>query len=243
MKFSNKQSDFYQKIIKTLDSICDANEFGQLPGIERDLILEKLRNVYDQLVIPSDEVKKTEVPKEVEFEIEVEEKLNLLLVDEHIHETETEPEVIEYDELLSHTFEIKEKDVSPDPEPLETITTGVEEPDLFNIPENKNNPETISVIEKISEEIQKESIADHIQKKAKVENLMDAIGINEKFFFINELFDGNLNEYKAAIEQLDNLNSIDEMEQALKKLSEEYNWQGSHEAVTQLKQFVERKLM
>jgi hypothetical protein len=46
------------------------------------------------------------------------------------------------------------------------------------------------------------TVASHQQRKP-ISDLRKAIGLNEKFLFINHLFDGNLQVYNQAIEYLD----------------------------------------
>ena len=54
-----------------------------------------------------------------------------------------------------------------------------------------------------------------------VSNLKSAIGINDRFLFTRELFDGNNDEYNTAITKLDNLGSIQE---AVTYLRENFKW-------------------
>ena len=69
-------------------------------------------------------------------------------------------------------------------------------------------------------------------------NLSDAIGINDKFLFIREIFNGNKESYSRAIAQLDHTGSIPEAKKLIMgyKGDEEEN-----EAVKQLLDIVKRK--
>jgi len=226
MSSKNNRSEFFNEVIRSLDFITDPNQINELPSIEIDLILEKLRKLYDQVSGISEIV--VEPEKMAEIEVLKENEINLAVVDEKIQQSERDLSKIESEELISSKAEKKRKK---------------KDPDLFYVPDEiPKEPETKTVVDVISEDIQKESVADKIQKQSKVENLKDAIGINEKFFFINELFDGNLNEYNEAIESLNTINSMDESVSLLENLSNKYNWQSNADAVEQLKQFVERKL-
>jgi len=76
-----------------------------------------------------------------------------------------------------------------------------------------------------------------------ISNLKDAIGINEKFNFIHELFDGVLNDYNEAI---DKLNDFEELENAMNfytELKEKYNWDENKNSFILLKNFIERKFI
>ena len=74
-----------------------------------------------------------------------------------------------------------------------------------------------------------------------VDDLKKAIGINDKFLFINELFKGSPGEYNQAI---DSLNTAGQMENAEAKLEEyrvQYDWSGQSEAYHRLKKIVNAK--
>ena len=99
-----------------------------------------------------------------------------------------------------------------------------------------------SVGEKIQKDRNEETIADKIQKN-KISSLKIAIGINEKFFFINELFNGSLNEYNKSIEELDGQKDLQDALAYLNKLQQQNMWYPGTDAFEQLKQFVERKFV
>ena len=58
-----------------------------------------------------------------------------------------------------------------------------------------------------------------------------AIGINDKFRFINELFSQNSSEYHIALEQLNNVSTWNEAEIYLNSLKNVYEWKDSAEVV------------
>ena len=77
----------------------------------------------------------------------------------------------------------------------------------------------------------------------KIETLRDAISINQRFSFINELFNGENMEYHAAIQHLDSLTSLDQARQhVIGTLAQRYDWTRKEEHVTKLLKLVERKL-
>jgi hypothetical protein len=70
-----------------------------------------------------------------------------------------------------------------------------------------------------------------------------AINLNDKFRFINELFAGNANEYNIAIEQLNNVNSIDEATAYTKGLKSIYNWNDDHEMVKNMNGLIQKRFL
>jgi hypothetical protein len=117
-------------------------------------------------------------------------------------------------------------------------------------PENKKKETMIdlfgnevpSVHQKISKNKEDQSLASHLQKK-KIEDLKAAIGINEKFRFINELFHGNANEYHVAITQVNNFTSRAEAENYIAGLKDVYNWGEDTEIVLEFMELVERRFL
>ncbi|HEX8329549.1 MAG TPA: hypothetical protein VF629_18570 [Hymenobacter sp.] len=76
----------------------------------------------------------------------------------------------------------------------------------------------------------------------KVETLREAISINQRFSFINELFSGENMEYHAAIQHLDSLPSSDQARAYVTTdLSQRYDWSRKEEHVNKLLKLIERK--
>src|ERR1051325_1170887 len=82
----------------------------------------------------------------------------------------------------------------------------IEIPDLFSSAITPG-PQKEKPVEKVI--AKEESVAEKISHK-KISDLKSVIGINEKFQFINELFDGNMKEYNVALDQINNFSSLGE---------------------------------
>ncbi|MBU6119239.1 hypothetical protein [Hymenobacter siberiensis] len=76
----------------------------------------------------------------------------------------------------------------------------------------------------------------------KVDTLREAISINQRFSFINELFNGENMDYHAAIQHLDSLPAIDQARAYVNTdLSQRYDWSRKEEHVNKLLKLIERK--
>lgn len=84
-----------------------------------------------------------------------------------------------------------------------------------------------------------ENISNKVQNK-KPTDLKSIIGINEKFQFINELFDGNMKEYTVALDQINNFSSKQEADSYLSNLKEIYKWPTDNEVANNFKEIVKR---
>ncbi len=77
---------------------------------------------------------------------------------------------------------------------------------------------------------------------AKVETLREAISINQRFSFINELFNGENMEYHAAIQHLDSLPTAEQARAYVAAdLAARYDWSRKEEHVNKLLKLIERK--
>ncbi|PJJ47776.1 hypothetical protein [Hymenobacter chitinivorans] len=76
----------------------------------------------------------------------------------------------------------------------------------------------------------------------KVESLREAISINQRFSFINELFNGENMEYHTAIQHLDTLPNADVAKRYVTEdLAQKYGWVRKEEHVNKLLKLLDRK--
>ncbi|MCD6020230.1 MAG: hypothetical protein K0S53_3351 [Bacteroidetes bacterium] len=88
---------------------------------------------------------------------------------------------------------------------------------------------------KSNEVTKEEPVAQSPEMKLGIKELPKmAININDKFRFINELFASNATEYNIAIEQINTIHSMDELNNYLKGLSSIYMWKEDQEVVKNL---------
>ncbi len=143
-----------------------------------------------------------------------------------VEETIEEPPAIEKEEKKAEPAE-RIQAVSQEPEVIKTTL------DLFSdIPS-----ETLSDRIASSEE---PSVADRIQK-SQISDLRQAIGINEKFQFINELFNGDLGKYNSAIDELNSFSGLDGAKTYLFELHVENQWADDSPALAKLSELLDRK--
>jgi hypothetical protein len=105
---------------------------------------------------------------------------------------------------------------------------------------DKYKNETKSVNEKIQKSKTDKSIGLKMLHNP-IKDLKSAIGINEKFLFINELFKGNMKAYNDSIINLNDSESYDKAFEFLDKLKNDYKWEDDMVAYLTFKDFVERK--
>ena len=145
--------------------------------------------------------------------------------------------------LVSAYLVLKEhKDVSPDLNlhlKLMNVPTA-EEKAAIVVPIKEQEviepvKEIVKPIEVIKEPVIEKVIEPIVEIKPQAKEFPKmAININDKFRFINELFDSNATEYNIAIEQMNSVNSLNEMMSYLKGLTSIYEWKEDSEVVKNL---------
>lgn len=86
------------------------------------------------------------------------------------------------------------------------------------------------------------SVSDHLHK-VPVKDIKAAIGLNEKFQFINQLFNGDSQKYNASIDHLNSCGSSNRAQEFLKNISQEYNWEKQSSAASLFMDIVERRFL
>lgn len=82
-------------------------------------------------------------------------------------------------------------------------------------------------------------MASEIVRKERITDLKQAIGINDKFLLLRDLFGGDTERYERTI---DRLNAFDDLDDCIIYISENYDWNPSSDGVRFLMELLERKL-
>ncbi|MCE3227565.1 MAG: hypothetical protein K0S32_2116 [Bacteroidetes bacterium] len=117
--------------------------------------------------------------------------------------------------LAIYKYQKKEKEISPS----------------FNIHAKVSEKEKTAPVVKAEEEKPKVDPVVSSMEEPVVKASPLAIGINDKFRFINELFKQNAPEYNIAIEQINALKTWADTESYLNSLKDLYEWKPNNEVV------------
>ena len=174
------------------------------------------------------------------------------LIEEEEAENVVQPEVIEEvivepvapeQEVVSETpAPIQEESIPVEPAPVqeETIETTVDTE--MSAPQVEvEQGESTSVNDSVAPSVGDASVAHKLEKDV-VHDLQSAIGLNERYLFINELFDGDGEAYNAAIQQLDSFLHLPEaLKYVRAELSGKYNWDQEEESTISFYSLIERR--
>ncbi len=189
---------------------------------------EEAEEIEEPEEFPS-ETEELEIPEEPETEEEP--------------EAEEEPEEVieEAEENVEETEEAVEEKIE---ETVEEEPEIAYEPIIFGEMEEADDggfefegPETLG--ERMQHE-EDHSLAARLQSQT-VNSLRSAIGINDKFLFVNELFGGSMEKYNRSIENLDDVKTLNGALIYLNELRIELQWNSNNEAYKKLLELVHRK--
>ena len=240
------------EVIQEQFSIIRAYE-GKIPIIELDLILNSIRDLYELMLSLQIENMGGYIPGlTTQPEPAAEEKpAAAIKVEEEVERIPSpQPEPVP-PSRISPVFLSMEPVTEPEeyqPEPPATPENTVED-----------EPEEISQVEKpqkitfdlFSEtsgstvadrlrEGQDKRLADKLQEN-KIADLRTTIGINDKFLFINELFDGNMRIYDEIIQKLNGCTTHAQADLLMLDLKIAYNWDSESPTVKKFVELVRRK--
>jgi hypothetical protein len=118
----------------------------------------------------------------------------------------------------------------PEPKPVSHVV-----PDRPIIPEPAK-----SLHQAFEEKTVDHSLASRLQYNP-INDLRSAIGINDKFLMMNQLFTGSLEQYNSNIERLNNFHNFDDADAFLFQLKELHSWADELPALEKLKHYVKRR--
>ncbi|MFM7822426.1 MAG: hypothetical protein ACKPB3_01480 [Bacteroidota bacterium] len=259
-KIVNTQASHLMEMIREQSDTVLSYE-GKIPQIELDILLENVRKLYDALkeleklnasadareveeAKPVIESPKTE-PVVMELIPVVEEPVAVAVEPEKEHHQPEEllaafetpvqasPAQITSEEVLPQAVLAQDKN-----KPAAKSATLFDE-DVPTLADKFTSAPSLH--DRFAAATQDDSISARI-KSNPIGDLKKAIGINEKFALINELFEGDINAYNESIEAL---NTAPDEAQALtylnQTLASKYGWDQRGEAFMKLRGLVERR--
>ena len=229
------KNDIKQQIAVLLEKIQEQVEKinkrkNDISQEEMDIMLSDTRELYEKTVVLNYMNSSHSVatpPEEEESSIEV--------------ETQEEPAPVEEEIADSVSTETSERD-----EAIEEVTEE-EKPqmELFAAPieERTEQEEQTTVNEQVALKEGVQSVASKLEREP-VADLKAAIGINEKFLFINELFGGSTEDYNDSLNHLNECKDHTEADTYINdNLKEKYHWDEENNAVSVFLDLVERRYL
>ena len=275
--------DFNHKLDKILEDIQEIENYTvdfknarAIPKIEMDILTEKVRHLYDELLQidrnypyeapatqsegisfdyqsedqPEKQVKQKQEPAKKKHPSSGEPAEN-----EKRDQEETRKEKEKEEEPNKETSQKQEKEEKKTTFQEEDASSriqyedqSVEESKTVNRPENEDIPEILadrfyntktSMHDSLARKQSQNNISSKIQAKP-IQDLNKAIGLNDRFLFIRELFNGNKDVYYEAIQIINEMPSYEEAEQYIR---ERFNWDEEQPEVIRFMDLVRRRFI
>jgi hypothetical protein len=253
------KKELVKNLIKDIQDIYTiANRFDNpenIHSIDIDLALSKVRNLYELLLklnpqgIYRTEYQKEEISTITKQEESKKAKEESVEVEKQINKPQENSETIDFEnikespakesEIAIETPVIEEK--QKEQKPIEDKPSKK----TAEIKQNGISPEIVAdrfhsktfVHDNISRKNTKKDVSSKMQSKP-ITDINSAIGLNDKFIFIRELFGNNKEHY---IETIQVLNNFDTFENAVNFLDENFDWDAEDPNYERLKELVRRK--
>lgn len=168
---------------------------------------------------------------EVEI-VEVEEtpKPNTLVFD---FNTNAEPTLDDLEKLM------EEKELAEAEVPQVQATLPLETPKVETKPAVEPAPE-LSLLDKLSASMRTPDVYEKIAREQQ-QSLKQAINLNKKIAFVNNLFNENTVEYAKAIEKLNASTTVHEALRYFNELKHQYSWSNENALVKELEGLIEKR--
>ncbi len=204
------------------------NESPHLHALEIDLLKQKTLNIYDTLIHLNPSNQSAEKPLQNTDKKQPPEPKPVPSAP-LTSEVSTPKKKTESQTQNPTTPMARKQDSQTEParEPLTEKTTL----DLFSDTSTSTIGETIAKNDALGERLQTTPISD----------LREAIGINDKFVFINQLFKGDMERYNRILDELNGFSSLKGAQTYLTELAVEYQWNTEDPAYLKLADMIERK--
>ncbi len=263
----NRQS-IHQQIDLLIKALSEQHQqfregSGTIQQVELDLLLQNTRQLYEAILMLNhnnalsslDEVKTAVMQRILAEKRFIDRKTDELKTElpppsESVQKQE-KPEVVQHvntEEVMIKTIAMKpveEKEEKTEKTIKSKKLSGGVNATLFEdahtLADNFRDEETLH--EHIAGKAGAKTVGENLHRKP-IKDLKAAIGINEKFLFINQLFEGNLEDYSEAVEKLNGAPDLSVAKQLIAvELASRFNWANNDEHVQHFVDLVERRFI
>lgn len=210
--------------IKQHSDDIDIGDKKHIPQLELELILKKITSLYEKSIVfnylNSQKSIENEIANLIEPKVNIEERIisEISKAQDKVKEEPRVEEKVIIPEIIEETPQeiVQEKTIE--------VVPVIEKPIIEEKPPVVEKPKPII----------------NIQKPA-ISDIKAAIGINDRFQFANDLFQGNMQEYEIGIQQLNSSENIDSAMIYFHSLQQLYTWDLENDTVKRLLELVERR--
>ncbi len=222
MKFKDTAEALHFQAKEILDSIAKVEASDDIHSIELDLLLEKLRNIYDLVNDMKDAISKKNSS-------EISDTLELGL------KKDLNPE----SEMETTNKGTIEKEAEKEEVKVKKDNSEIKKPEKASYVSDRFKTSKPTINEEMEGKTQKEDLSSQLNLTP-INSISGAIGLNEKFELINELFSGDKNRFESTLEVL---NKADSFVEAYNYLNDNFDWDMDSVYVQRVLELIRRKLI
>ena len=234
---NNKQNCVIFQIEELLNKMSNQVRFlirneETMSQLDLDLMMKNTRKLYDTLCsIDVEEDISLQDYKTTSQQVEEDDLLSHGLIDSltpeiSLQDYKTTSQQVEDEDLLSHGL-------------IDSLTPKEDDSGIRAYRKTYNEYHTLG---DVLEQTEDNSLAARLQRKP-VSDLMTAIGINDKFLLLNELFNGSMEKYNKSIRALNSFSTLLGARTYMSELQIEFQWDCESEAYKKLGDLVERRFI
>lgn len=246
---NNNEYRNLKKLVHSLANNLEALENGNLSASDLYSLLDDARKIHERMAILH--------YLAIERAVKKQENAGIKFNFSSIEEVETSPNQTNLIDAIKveHHIEAVKKSIGEQkplfeeestPNKLEKVEQTIYKPisdDQKKEPVNKSDDRNVSINDKFSNTADQPTLADKLGQQP-IKDLTSAIGLNQKFLFMNDLFEGENNKYKEAIETVNNFSEFTEAEEyIINNLKEKYNWDMESVSTQKFINLVQRRFL
>ena len=242
------------RLQRMLQIVEEAERVGAIADLERDILLNDLREAYAELkfgeteeesghvtdeshVVPTTPIEEAESEPEGNNDVEEEPEVEVeIIFDEEENDEEpavAEPAIVAEPATVAESAIVENPNTSNAPTPTipkrsALLSLYEDEPMVVLGEQFRDAPSVADTI----------ACPKGVAESAPVVSLREAIGVADKFMFVRELFGGDTEEYEQAINALETQPSFDD---CIIYIAEHYAWPSNSESTRLIMELIQRK--
>lgn len=245
-----------------LDLLLDEEEFADITLIEEDMD-EELDDPEpetpkstdeqevddfqseDSLAVVEEKTTAEEVqempPNETESESVPEEAENIAEAEADVIEEEVEFASTDDPEASEEETPEPEPEIEPEPEP-EIEPEAEAEPDSEPTPESGEESREHTTLNDQFSGAKEESLVEKLEKEEQPGTILSSVSVNQKYMFVQELFQGDANTFQTALSEIEHSGSFDDaVEHLVTNFARQFNWDMNSDEVKELLKVIFRR--
>ena len=240
---NNNEYRNLKKLVHSLANNLEALENGNLSASDLYSLLDDARNIHERIAILH--------YLAIERAVKKQENTGIKFNFSSVNEEEISPNQTNLIDAIKveHHIEAVKKSIGEQQPLFEEESKSIEEEKIENtttpkpvIEENKEEI-NVSINDKFSNTADQPTLADKLGQQP-IKDLTSAIGLNQKFLFMNDLFEGENSNYKEAIETINNFSAFIEADEYINNsLKEKYNWDMKNISTQKFINLVQRRFL